>query len=81
MLYVDRMDVLRRPASDLPVLRQITSVLGQGTWFNTVRPFCFRGLIWFLFSGRRISRCFFAAACPQGNMAHQGHTDCCHQSV
>jgi len=38
VLYVDRMDLLRRPGSDLPVLRHITSVLGAGTWFNTVRP-------------------------------------------
>lgn len=36
VLYVDRSDLLRRPGSDLPVLRQITSVLGAGTWFNTV---------------------------------------------
>ena len=37
MLYVDRMDVLRRAGSDLPVLRQISAVLGATTWFNTVR--------------------------------------------
>ena len=37
VLYVDRMDVLRRAGSDLPVLRQISTVLGATTWFNTVR--------------------------------------------
>ena len=31
------MDVLRRAGSDLPVLRQISTVLGATTWFNTVR--------------------------------------------
>lgn len=40
VLYVDRMDVLRRAGSDLPVLRQISAVLGATTWFNTVRPCC-----------------------------------------
>lgn len=36
-LWVDRLDVLRRPGSDFPVLQQVSDALDSSVWFNTVR--------------------------------------------
>lgn len=36
VMWVDRMDVLRRPGTDLGVLQQVTATFGNSIWFNTV---------------------------------------------
>ena len=36
VLYLDRMDNVRRSFGDLPLLRSITDMFGASMWFNTI---------------------------------------------
>ncbi len=36
VLYIDRMDNVRRSFGDLPLLRSITDMFGASMWFNTI---------------------------------------------